>query len=144
MVPEDNKKWLETPVGWAKAQMLYQLAPEPPEPGTLLESVFLILTKMGQEEKFLQSRLMVEAILRPMAENSQGLQDAFRDYQDVIFPFLARGREDEKEKMRKAAKSWTAQGPMRVRPLQSGRESKRFKSRMKQGLNKPRIPGRTK
>jgi hypothetical protein len=124
--------------------MLYQLASEPPEPGTLLESVFLILTKMGQEEKFLQSRLMVEAILRPMAEGSQGLQDAYRDYQDAIFPFLARGREDEKEKMRNAAKSWSAQGPLRVRPLQTGRDAKRFKSRMKQELNKPRIPGRSR
>ena len=65
-------------MGWARANMLYDLYGRPPPAGSLLESVFMVLAKRRQEQELLRTRVLVEAVLAPHVEKKgPGLSEAF-------------------------------------------------------------------
>lgn len=115
--------------------MLYDLAREPPEPGTLLESVFLLIAKMRQESRFLETRLLVEAALRPHVEDSNSFQKAYQDYTDSLFPFAAKDRRKESQSVKEALGQWTSHKALRVRPIGGG-SGKSLHSRLKRAAGK--------
>lgn len=117
--------------------MLYDLADSPPLPGSLLESLFLIVTKRRQELEFLQTRLLIEAIREPNLEKS-GVKDSFQNYLEAAFPYLERERRKEGDEAREMLKKWTDQGALRVRPLWRGKENRGVLSKLRKGAERVR------
>lgn len=116
--------------------MLYELAPEPPEPGSLLESVFMLMAKKRQEIRFLETRFLAESAILSEQENADAFREAYRDYSDAIFPYLARDREEEARKAKKVMHDWAAQKALRVRPIWRPHEVRGVVSRMRRAAEK--------
>jgi len=117
--------------------MLYDLADAPPPPGSLLESIFLIVTKRRQEIEFLQTRLMIEAIREPNLEKS-GVQDAFKEYLEATFPYLEGETKKQAEDARTMLKKWTDVGALKIKPLWRGKEHRGLLSKLRKGAEKVR------
>lgn len=98
--------------------MLYNLAEGPPEPGTLLESVFLLVTKRRMEAQYLGVRAVMEAVLRPHTEQNT-LDDAHKMYISSMFPHIERDKERRDKASKEAMKNWVGRGPLTVRALDS-------------------------
>ena len=112
--------------------MLYDLAPGPPDPGSLLESVLLLVTKKRQEARFLEMRALMEAFFRPHTKDDT-FTDALNDYVNALFPYVAGEREERKKKEREALKQWTSVGALKVKPLWMAKDQrKQLQSRIEQ------------
>jgi len=98
--------------------MLYDLADGPPEPGTLLESLFILIAKRRLEAKYLETRLLMEAVLAPHVKENK-LTDASKMYLNSLFPHLYKERKDKDQEAKEAMKHWVSRGPMRVTALDS-------------------------
>ena len=109
--------------------MLYDLADGPPRPGSLLESVLMIMAKRRSEVRFLETRVLVEAILAPHAKENT-LSEAFKRYMDTLLPYLAKDSESDKEKQRRLLNKWVGGGPLRVKPLWMDKDRPNYRSRM--------------
>lgn len=117
--------------------MLYDLAQAPPEPGSLLESVFLVLTKRRQEAEFLQTRVIVEAALAPHLEGKSKISDTFNDYLNAVFPWFRLHKGKTEKDMADALKQWVGKKALRVRPLwQNSQKPKRIQSSLARGREK--------
>lgn len=110
--------------------MLYDLAPGPPDPGTLLESVLLLVTKKRQEARFLEMRALMEAFFRPHTKEDT-FSEALNDYVNALFPYVAKERESRKKEERKALNWWTSLGALSVKPLWMAQDDrKKIQSRL--------------
>ena len=98
--------------------MLYDLADGPPEPGTLLESLFILVTKRRMEAQYLGTRVLMEAVLAPHVKENT-LSKTNKMYLDSMFPHLRKDRKDKDVSAKEALKHWTSRGPMRVTALDS-------------------------
>ena len=117
--------------------MLYDLAQVPPETGSLLESVFLVLTKRRQEQEFLRTRVLVEATLAPHLEGDSKISDTFSDYMNAMFPYLKHQKDEKEDLMRQALKQWTGHRAFKVKPLWQAKEKPaRFRSSLARGREK--------
>jgi hypothetical protein len=112
--------------------MLYDLASEPPRPGSLLESVFILLAKRRQEADYYQTKVLMMASLAPHMEDNKGLQEALEQYRDAMFPFL----EDEAKKTDRSSKEvlkqWTRHA-LKIRPLWRAKDNHALVSRLRKG-----------
>lgn len=119
--------------------MLYDLAQAPPEPGSLLESVFLVLTKRRQEQEFLKSRALVEAMLAPHLEGESKVSETFNDYLNAMFPYLQHARDTKEDMAKEALKHWTNRAGFRVKPLWEHKDKPgRFRSSLARGAERVR------
>jgi hypothetical protein len=98
--------------------MLYDLAEGPPEPGSLLESLFILVTKRRMEAQYLGVRLLVEATLAPHLKDTK-LSEANRMYLNSMFPHLAKDRVDRDKEAKETMKHWVGRGPMSVTAVDS-------------------------
>ena len=98
--------------------MLYDLADSPPEPGTLLESLFMMITKRRLEAEYLGTRLLMEATLAPHMEKNK-LSDANKMYLASMFPHIFKDTKKKDDEAKDAMKHWVARGPMKVTALDS-------------------------
>jgi hypothetical protein len=117
--------------------MLYDLASAPPERGSLLESLFLVLSKRRQEQEFLKTRVLAEAMLAPHIEGKGRLTETFDDYANAMFPYLQSEKEKKEKLAADALKQWTDQKVLKVRPLWRAKEGARgLKSRLALGAER--------
>lgn len=116
--------------------MLYDLASTPPEPGSLLESVFLLISLRRREAELYQTESIVAAIVGAGVENSgEVVQSALDTYKDTLFPFLAGEKLRKDEDSRKVLEYWSKQ-VFRVKPLWEAGTSKKVHSRLRRGAEK--------
>lgn len=110
--------------------MLYDLAKEPPEAGSLLEFLMTLVSKRRQEAKIWETRVMVEAALAPHAKENS-LSEFMTSYMNSLFPYLAHKRESKQDAQKRALESWTANKQLAVRPLWRAKKgSNLIRSRM--------------
>jgi hypothetical protein len=132
------KKWLETPLGWAKANMMYDLADGPPPSGSLQESIFLIIAKRRQEAVFFQGKMLMEAMLAPHVEDAvKMMSKSYEAFKDSMLPFLAGETSRASKKTRELLKHWTGRGPMRVRVIAPPKDNT-ISSALKRGAERIR------
>jgi len=112
--------------------MLYDLLDGPPEPGSLLESVLMVLSKRRMEATYFANRMMVHAVLAPHT-GGEGLKDATEEYTNSMFPFLAEHRSERERLAKKALEHWTSKKALTVKPLLRPMDRKKFVSRLKRG-----------
>jgi hypothetical protein len=117
--------------------MLYDLSPVAPESGSLLESLFLVLTKRRQEAEFLRTRVLVEATLAPHLEGKSKISETFSDYFNAMFPWIKNQKSATETLMAQALEQWVGKKVLRVRPLwQSNQKPKKLKSSLERGRSR--------
>jgi len=109
--------------------MLYDLAKEPPEAGSLLEFLMILVSKRRQEARIWETRVIAEAVLAPHAKEHH-LSEFMNSYINSLFPYLAHKLENKEEAQRKELKRWTANKKLAVKPLWMARRKGPIRSRM--------------
>jgi hypothetical protein len=69
---------------------LYEKATNLPEPGTPLESLFLLVWRSRQDIRLMETRAVVQALMASNSESKdaqKNLLDAWTDYSNELFPF---------------------------------------------------------
>ena len=116
--------------------MLYDLASAPPEPGSLLESVFLLISLRRREAELYQTESIVAAIIAASVEGGgEVIESALKTYKDTLFPFLEGEKLRKDEESRKVLEHWAKQ-VFRVRPLWRSNVAKKLHSRLRRGAEK--------
>lgn len=118
--------------------MLYDLSPAPPEPGSLLESLFLLISLRRQEKELFQTEATVAAIAGTAANNYQIIEEALQAYKNTIFPFLEAEKAKEDELHRQALEHWTNKVAFSVQPLWQANVSKKVHSQLRRAAEKTR------
>ena len=104
--------------------MLYDLSSSPPEPGSLLESVFLMVSLRRREADLFQTEALVMAVVGAASEKYEGIEEALRAYKNSMFPFIE-GEKVKRSEMAKAAlKQWTDHVAFKVKPLWTAYDGK--------------------
>jgi hypothetical protein len=120
--------------------MLYDLAPAPPEPGSLLESVFMLITTRRREAEIFKAEALVTAVLGAGGDNVEPIEKALMSLKSSLFPFLEAEKERRAELAKKALKQWTDHKALKVRPLwQMGdRGGMRLQSQLRRSAERTR------
>jgi len=123
-------------LGWSTATMLYDLSNGAPEPGSLLESVCLLIAKKRREADFFRTKLLVEATLAPHAKDSSGLSKSFEAYRESMFPFLGTEFKKDDEQSKKLLNHWVGKKAFRIKPLWRASDTRGIRSRLKRGAER--------
>jgi len=97
--------------------MMYDLAKEPPEPGSLLESVFLMISLRRREAELFQAEAIIAAIVGARAQKYEAVEESLRAFKNAMFPFLEGAKNRKEDLAKKALEQWTSHGALKVRPL---------------------------
>jgi hypothetical protein len=118
--------------------MLYDLASGPPEPGSLLESVFLIISLRRRESELFQTESLITAILCAGSDKFDPVESALKNYKDAMFPFLEAEKTKRADMAKEALKQWTSHKAFRVKPLWQvgGSQQKRLRSQLKRSVER--------
>jgi hypothetical protein len=116
--------------------MLYDTASGSPRPGSLLESVFILMAKRRQEAEYFKTKALILANIAMNSESAgKMLDEALDSYRNAIFPFLAEEKKKQDGDSKKLLKSWTSK-MLKVRPLWRAQEHKGVVSRLRKGAEK--------
>jgi len=107
-------------VGWARANVLYDMQKAPPKPGTPLESLMLLVWQMRQTIRLQETRAIVQSLLAANTED-QALQKATKEawdsYVDELMPYQRGARKRQDKSAIDFLKQEAARGPLKVTPL---------------------------
>ena len=118
--------------------MLYDLASGPPKPGTLLESVFVLMAKRRQEVEYLKTKVLMIGSLADKLENGGKLLDEAMDsYRSTLFPFLSDDKRKQDVEHKEVLKKWTKYA-FKIRPLWRAQDNKSVVSKLRRGAEKTR------
>lgn len=125
-------------MGWARAQMLYDLADGPPLPGSPLESVYLLTAKRRQEAELRKTEVLaVAAAAAHLKDGGKLLSDALAEYRKVLMPFLAVAEKSVETDQRALLRHWTDKKVFRVRPLSPyGGDHQKVVSKLRRGAER--------
>lgn len=113
--------------------MLYDLASEPPRPGSLLESLFILMAKRRREAEYYKTKVLATASIAAHSEGGgKELEKAFESYQSSMFPFLADETKKTDKDSKKLLKSWTNKA-LKIKPLWRAQENKPLISKLRKG-----------
>jgi len=116
--------------------MLYDLASSPPEPGSLLESLFLLVSMRRREAELYQTEVLLTSIIGSATGDLKQLEKAFKAYRDVLFPFLGKKKIKDEDFHRRVLKEWAGKMAFRVRPLWAANVSKKMHSQLRKGAER--------
>jgi len=119
-----------TPVGWARANMLYDMQTEPPPPGSPLESIFILVWQMRQDAEYHAVRAVVQSSV-DAGDDGNALQDAWKGFTEHFYPHLKEEQSRYKQAAMARLKKESERGPLAVRPLAPLIKSKLHKKRRK-------------
>ena len=114
-------KWLKTPLGWTRAQLVYDKLSSPPSYGTLLEAMCVLVHRYKQQLELLGARAQAQAAL-----GGEAAEKAFKEFSNFVSRVET---EDSTRKMRERLKEIEKIKEIRFRPLVSTRRT----------LNVPRV-----
>jgi len=115
--------------------MLYDLAAAPPRPGSLLEPLFLLVSKRRQEAEYFQTKSMVAAVIAAAGAEggSKMLEDAMDEYRKSLFPYLEGEKRRYDKQTKDALKHWAEKVAFKVRPLWRAKENQALISKLRRG-----------
>lgn len=102
---------MKTPLGWARANLVYQKLNKVPKYGSLLESMCLILWKELLDIDVAQARAQAQASL-----GGKEAAEAFKDYSGLIFRDKEK-EEQSKDIMRERFNKVANMGPITFEPV---------------------------
>jgi hypothetical protein len=118
--------------------MLYDLASAPPEPGSLLESVFMLIATRRREAELFKTEALVTAVLGAGGESFEPIEKALQAYKASLFPFLEAEKDRRAKMAKEALKQWTAHKALSVRPLwlMGDHKTKRLSSQLRRSAER--------
>lgn len=102
-----------------------------PEPGSLLESVLMIVANRRQEAEFLKSLALVKA-----STKDESLGDTLKLYSDTVFPYLEGQKKRKEMDAKEALKQWTAHRALKVQPLYRPSGNRAVVSKLRRGAER--------
>ena len=119
-----------TPLGWARANIVYDMQHEPPPPGSPLESIMILVWQMRQDIEYYGNRVLVQAAIE-IKDGGKAASEAWQKFTDVFYPHV-KGKRDRGDKAALASlMREVAKGGLKVRPLHSLVRSKLHSKRYK-------------
>ena len=115
--------------------MVYDMTDEPPPAGSLLESLFLLITKRRQEADYLKTRVLISAMREERLEKNV-LQEDFEDYLEASFPYHKSTKEKKDIQEKGALKEWIGKGALKVKPIWRAKDNKALVSRLRRGVER--------
>ena len=112
--------------------MMYERAMRPPEPGSPMEMVHLLVWKMRQNIEFHKSRATMQALLSIKGAEDKTIMAAFDDLKEAFFPFDKNERKDELKKLKDEMLREISRGPLAITVL-SDPNRKKVASRLVRG-----------
>jgi len=103
---------MKTPLGWARANLVYQKLNKVPKYGSLLESMCLILWKELLDIDVAQARAQAQAAL-----GGKEASEAFKDYSGLVFR-EKETKEQSKDIMRERFEKVASMGPITFDPIE--------------------------
>jgi len=104
-------------MGWAKANIMFELCRELPEQGTPTEIMFLLLWRMRQDIELAKQRAMIQALIGQEGAEQEKTSKAFDDLREAFFPFDKKERGHEIKKAREYLLREISKGPLSVTPM---------------------------
>ncbi len=111
-------------MGWARANILYDKTPTPPEPDSPLEMVFLMVWKMRQQIDFQKNRVTVQALLSQKGAETEHISKAFEDLKDAFFPYDKNEKTAELKRLKQIMYSELSKGPLEIQALEDPNRKK--------------------
>jgi hypothetical protein len=103
---------LNTPEGWARANLLLRTLQAPPPRGSLQEWALIFLLDRLEDIEHARFRALAQLTI----DKKEGVK-AFEDYMNIAFPSLAIRKKQKEEETKAVMKAWVGRGPMKVTPL---------------------------
>ena len=119
-----------TPLGWARANIVYDMQHEPPPPGSPLESVIILVWQMRQDIEFYSTRALVQAAL-DIEDKGKAVQEAWKAYSDAFYPHVKNKRDFGDKAALATLMREVKKGGLKVRPVMSLVRSKLHGKRIK-------------
>ena len=95
---------------------------EPPVPGTMVESLMLLVWRARQDIRALETKAIVNAIIigsqEGTAELNRLLQSSWTDYMDALFPSSKHKSKTQDQKALEFMHQEIKRGPLKVIPLE--------------------------
>lgn len=107
-------KWLNSPVGWARANVIYDKGPLP-RFGTLLEALHLLVWKSRTTLRVAETRAVAQAAL-----GGDAAADAFKEYRDQVNKAVV---EQERKNLAAQMDSLKTMGHVKFRPVETPKSS---------------------
>jgi len=123
-----TKKWLTTPEGWARANILFQTLREPPPRGSVRESLLRLLVMQKEEAEHAKFRALAQLLV-----DKEAGAKAFEEYFDAAFPHIKKEMQETDMSLAKFLHREVERGGLAVRRIDSGR---RVHSRLRVKYNK--------
>jgi hypothetical protein len=116
--------------------MLYDLASGPPKPGTLLESLFVLMAKRRQEAEYFKTKvLMIASLADKLEEGGKMLDEAMEVYRNNLFPFLGDEKKKQDKEHKEVLKQWTKYA-LKIRPLWRAQDNRAIVSKLRRGAER--------
>lgn len=108
-----------------------------PRPGSLLETVLTLVAQRRQYAQYLETRVLMEAMLAPHLKDSK-LDKTWERYANSVLPYIEGTSERTDEEEQKILNWWTSQKGMRVKPLWMASKNVpgRLRSALRRGAEK--------
>lgn len=114
--------------------MLLDTANGPPPPGSLLESVLILVVQRRQKADILRTRVVVEAILAQTVKSVR-FDQTFQELVDTVLPYLKVVQAREEQSAKDVLKEWSQQR-LAVRPLWQANRSSSLMSKLRRGAER--------
>jgi hypothetical protein len=102
--------------------LIYDKLAEPPIPGTMLESLMLLVWKARQDTRLYETKAMLNAIMistQPAKDElNKLLQESWDAYIDTIYPFSKGKSKTQDQKAIEFMRQEIQRGPLKVTPLE--------------------------
>jgi len=120
-------KWIETPEGWAQANLLLATLREPPPRGSLQSYVLQALLIRKDQIEYMRTRAVVQALV-----NKDEAQKALDAYRDAQMPYLQGVQKNDRQQHIKRLMDEVAKGAISVTPIMPKQVRSRLKTRVVQ------------
>jgi len=116
---------------------MFDLAKEPPRPGSLLEVLFIMIQMRRELARFQETMVIVQAARDD--DTGDATQKAFENYRNTLMPYLKKELDEERKRVINALREEANKGPMSVSPSMSPTMAR---SKLRQELHKVKSAAR--
>lgn len=121
--------------------MLYDKLVGPPEPGSVMEALCILVQMRREMTELYRVHTVVQAVLitaHPESKDTgDSVREAFNNFKGSLMPFVKHALREEQAKVMQALHEEVKRGPLRITPLSPERISSRLKDKVQRELNRP-------
>lgn len=137
---------MRTPGGWAMAHMLYDKVNVLPPPGSVLDTVFLLVRLERSKASLLEQRAVIQGLIANNPNNTNNATiKAFEAYAEAMLPFLERAKSNDLDDAKKQLAEFVkAPAKIDLKPVVAARHAEARRKASKTFRVIPTHPGQPK